>query len=79
MRDLEMKLVAGNTYWFHGIGKWKDSNGQIFEIACIRYPTQPDGKDIYIKSDTGAESLYRSVSEGEILSFEIVRIEKEGC
>ncbi|RKJ68549.1 hypothetical protein D7X33_24305 [Butyricicoccus sp. 1XD8-22] len=55
-------------YWLHGEGKWRDKDGTIYEIESLKYPPTPNGKHVYINSTDGSAS-YRSLDEGEIISF----------
>ncbi|MED3554206.1 hypothetical protein [Cytobacillus praedii] len=63
-------------YWIYGSGKWRDEDtGKIYDIQSLKYPPTPNGKHVYIDSDDGSAS-YRSLDEGEILSFQSTHIEK---
>lgn len=60
-------------YWMHGSGKWKDEDGTVHDITSLKYPPTPNGKHVYIESEDSSAS-YRSLDEGEILSFQCTHI-----
>lgn len=69
-------VIETPEYWIYGSGKWRDIEGDIYDIESIKYPPTPNGKHVYINSDADGSASYRSLDEGEILSFQSTHIEK---
>lgn len=64
------------TYWLEGTGKWKDHDGDVYEIVGMRIPFLGNGKHVYLDTHDGSAS-YRDFGDGEILSFQSTGIQKE--
>lgn len=70
-------VIETPEYWIYGSGKWRDKDdGTIYDIESIKYPPTPNGKHVYINSDIDGSASYRSLDDGEILSFKSTHIKQ---
>lgn len=64
------------TYWLEGTGKWKDHDGEIYDIYSLRYPPTANGKHVYVHTSDGSAN-YRALDDGEILSFQATSCKRD--